>query len=99
MRRFRTYCISVIAGLIAAFPVLWISSRIEQQRAAEFMEKLRTHPPSPPANFDGIGYVAGGSFGPGMLTWFLAILIFTLVFLGLNRWQNGRGVDQTQKLI
>lgn len=103
MRRFRVYFINIVSGLAAATAVLWISSRIEQQRASEFMEKLRATPPSLPPNFEGGGYVMGASFGPGIFTWFVAILAFTLVFVALARWQGRSnpsvGTDRYQKLF
>jgi hypothetical protein len=91
MRRLRIYFTSIAGGLTGAITVLAISSRIEQHRTEEFLERIR-HTPAPinPAHDGPYGYVMGSGLdlGPGMVTCYLVVLVFASVFYLLFRWQD-----------
>jgi hypothetical protein len=88
MRRLRIYLTSIIAGLAGAVAVLWVSARMERHAAEQYLERLRQAPL--PLDFQGgYGYVMGGPvFGPGLLTLFLAILVFTTAFRLMRHWHD-----------
>jgi ABC-type spermidine/putrescine transport system permease subunit II len=93
MRRMRIYLTSTVAGLAGVWAVLWISSRGEQRQMDQYIERLRNSPPAFPGPQSEYGAVMGWhtvAFGPGLFTTFLAILVFTLVFYFLLRWQRSR---------
>ncbi len=90
MQRFRIYLIGIIGGVAGAMTVLGTSARIASRHAEEFMSACATLPlPPAPADFQG-GYVWGSAsdFGPGLITWYLVVMVFAAVFYMLLRWQR-----------
>jgi len=72
------YWKSFLAALGASILVLVVSSRIEHARAERYFQSYKHFRWE---DFKGYGAVAGGpAFGPGILTWALAVAVFAVVY-------------------
>jgi hypothetical protein len=87
MHRLRIDLITMIADLASAVAVPWISLRIENQQATEYVERLRNGLPVASGLQGGVVYVALVPFGAGPFFWFLVGLA-AAVFYWLLRWRN-----------